>query len=151
LGPDPDPRRYLVIEAGEGEEGLLRLTFLARIGLVGAEQQAREDRHHRPGWQCPRHPGHRLRERVALYRELHLGILPCSTDIRAAARRAGVCAAAPSCPFTWKLCIEWKFRMLCACFLSAGCKVSTLGACGVGRPAAPNPTHCLRRPACLEG
>ena len=39
-------------------------------------------------------------------------------------------AAVPHAPRTWKLRIPWKLRTHIACFISAGCKVSTL----TGRP-----------------
>src|SRR5690348_5921304 len=40
---------------------------------------------------------------------------------RASARRLG-----PGRPLSWKLCIRWKLSTIYACFLSAGCGVSTL-------------------------
>src|SRR6185437_9788558 len=36
--------------------------------------------------------------------------------------------AAPQAATTWKLCIPWKLFTHIACFISAGCKVSTLTA-----------------------
>jgi hypothetical protein len=47
-------------------------------------------------------------------------------------------AAAPRAATTWKLCIQWKLRTSGACFISAGCKISTLtaGQAPVARPDA---------------
>jgi hypothetical protein len=49
-------------------------------------------------------------------------------------------ATVPPASTTWKLCIPWKLCTHIACFISAGCKVSTLTA---ARPRWPG-----RCPAC---
>jgi len=84
LGAEPDPRRHLVVEAGQGEKAAAAAipgTVLRGVFEHRAEQQSREHRDHRPRGQRPGGPAHRIGERVPVDGEFHPAILACMADI----------------------------------------------------------------------